>query len=391
MRTSAADRCGVRVPPQRTWLLACHVTESLLDTPRVRCATLAGVNQPAPVVGSIDPEVEETLRTAGATDADFYRMSSTELAAELSVRPPGEVLSWAELLEASSCSEDEAIELMEAVGLPAGSDTHPWFSSDTMMLEMSTRTSAVLGRTAVLALMRRTGIAASQLATASSGSFRVSHVAESAESSELERVKRNLVATSLVNRYVLLLQQVIRHHYLLAFRNDVVPVGDHGELRTLAIGFVDLASSSSISSQLSASQLSAAITSFEAASTRAAVRHGVRVVKTIGDEVMLSASSVDDVCGAALDLVDWVAGHDVFISARAGVAIGSVLEQDGDCYGPVVNTAARLGEAADDGAVMATETAGRLLAGDLHFSEQPIRDHRGIGPVSWGRVTRIRS
>ncbi len=329
----------------------------------------------------------EILRAAGATDEDFERLPPIELAGELSVRPAGRRISWDELVTASGVDDAEARAIVEACGLPAGA-AHTWYESDVVIVRTSSVAGSVLGRDAVLGLMRRTGTAASLLATASSGAFRVSSVSGplSGAVSVADIVERNLAPQVLVAGFLRALEQVLRHHYLISFRDNVSPAGDHGELRELCIGFVDLTASTALGVRSTADELSAAMTDFEAACTRVAVRHGARVVKTIGDEVMLCAPEPSAVCGAAVDLVAELAGHSAFDNARGGVAFGNVLEQDGDCFGPVVNCAARLVEAAPDGTVMATAGVADRLTPPLRWEARPSRTHRGLGVVPWGRI-----
>jgi len=99
--------------------------------------------------------------------------------------------------------------------------------------------------------------------------------------------------------------------------------------------------------------------------------------------VALDASAV---ALAALDLVTELGRHDVLTAARAGVATGDVLELEGDCYGPVVNRAARFVAAAPDGAVTADD-ATVAAAGEAVTAEPlaPI-EHRGLGVVPWSRL-----
>jgi adenylate cyclase len=92
-----------------------------------------------------------------------------------------------------------------------------------------------------------------------------------------------------------------------------------------------------------------------------------RVVKTIGDEVMVVGTD-------ASALADWAVGI-VALSTerplpRIGLHLGSALYRDGDYYGRAVNLAARVGTRATGGEVLVTravkEAAGR------HLSFQPI-------------------
>ena len=159
----------------------------------------------------------------------------------------------------------------------------------------------------------------------------------------------------------------------------------------MTVGFVDLASSTEIGSLLSATDLAHAITDFNRASFDFATRRGARIVKTIGDEVMFVALDAAAVAQAAIDLVDEFGRHEVFAAARAGVATGDVLEQEGDCYGPVVNRAARFVAAAPDGMVTADARTVAAMAGTLAASHLDAVEHRGIGTVPWYRLSASRS
>lgn len=92
-------------------------------------------------------------------------------------------------------------------------------------------------------------------------------------------------------------------------------------------------------------------------------------------------------CRAALALVEFCEEHTTFTAARGGVAAGDVLEQDGDCYGPVVNRAARFVAAAPDGSVMVDGAVATALAPGLAATARPPVEHRGLGAVAWFAVT----
>ena len=151
---------------------------------------------------------------------------------------------------------------------------------------------------------------------------------------------------------------------------------------------MDLASSTEIGSLLSATDLARAINDFNRASFDLATRRGARIVKTIGDEVMFVALDAAAVRARRASISSqYFSRHEVFTAARAGIATGDVLEQDGDCYGPVVNRAARFVAAAPDGSVTAdAETVAAIGAG-FAAVELAAVEHRGLGTVPWYRLS----
>jgi adenylate cyclase len=102
---------------------------------------------------------------------------------------------------------------------------------------------------------------------------------------------------------------------------------------------------------------------------------------------MFVALDAAAVAHAALELVDELGHHDVFDAARAGVATGDVLELEGDCYGPVVNRAARFVAAAPDGSVTGDAATVEALADRIVAEPLPAVEHRGLGEVPWYRLS----
>jgi adenylate cyclase len=83
-------------------------------------------------------------------------------------------------------------------------------------------------------------------------------------------------------------------------------------------------------------------------------------------------------------------GNPVLPRVRGGLAAGDVLTLGGDCYGPVVNLAARLvKEAAPAGVVVDTEVHGRVegTAG-FAFAPLPGRSLKGFGTAAGLAVLR---
>jgi adenylate cyclase len=92
-----------------------------------------------------------------------------------------------------------------------------------------------------------------------------------------------------------------------------------------------------------------------------------RVIKTIGDEVMIVGIDTSA-------LLHWAVGFQQLSTERPlpriGVHAGSVLYRDGDYYGSAVNLAARVGARATGGEVLVTREVKE--AGGRHLAFQPI-------------------
>jgi class 3 adenylate cyclase len=151
----------------------------------------------------------------------------------------------------------------------------------------------------------------------------------------------------------------------------------------LAVCFLDISGYTAMSEALAPEALSSLLDAFERAVDTAIVGIDVRVVKFIGDAVLLVSPSADLVVRVATGLVvDRSWAHPLDPRLRAGVAYGEVLTQEGDVFGPPVNVAARLLGVAAPGRVVATGPACDRLVGDWPLRRLPDQSLRGVdGPV----------
>ncbi|MEO8670894.1 MAG: adenylate/guanylate cyclase domain-containing protein [Tahibacter sp.] len=87
-------------------------------------------------------------------------------------------------------------------------------------------------------------------------------------------------------------------------------------------------------------------------------RHGGRVVKTIGDEVMCTFPGPINGLLAATDMQKRVSTDPIFVRDNLGIRIGlhhgDTLVEEGDVYGDAVNTAARMASLAKREQIVAT-------------------------------------
>ena len=178
------------------------------------------------------------------------------------------------------------------------------------------------------------------------------------------------------------------HHCESAVRRFQAAGG--ADTSDLTVAFLDLVGSTVLAEGLSAHELGAVMSDFEQQATQLVSATGGRVVKMIGDEVMLVTTDAGAACTVALDLADWVERHAVLGRLRGALAAGDLARGYGDYYGPIVNSAARGTKIADPGSILATAAVrDRVSNDDLSFTPIGAHQLRGIdAPVDLFRLER---
>lgn len=123
-----------------------------------------------------------------------------------------------------------------------------------------------------------------------------------------------------------------------------------------AVAFVDLTGFTRLTIEQGDDVAAATATRLAALADAAARAAGGRVVKLLGDGVLLRFGSAADAIPAILRLVDEIPA-DGLPAAHAGVAAGRLVIRDGDVYGRTVNLAARIAGHAGPGQVVVEEGA----------------------------------
>lgn len=108
--------------------------------------------------------------------------------------------------------------------------------------------------------------------------------------------------------------------------------------------------------------------------TRETLGPGDRLVKTIGDAVLVTCSSAARGVDFVERLLTTVAAEPRFPALRAGLHHGEAVQRDGDVFGAAVNLAARVAAEAHAGEVLGTEP----IAAAARASGIPVAD---LGPV----------
>jgi adenylate cyclase len=150
---------------------------------------------------------------------------------------------------------------------------------------------------------------------------------------------------------------------------DLGAAGDElGRMRT-AIAFADLAGYTQLTEQQGDEEAASTVERFVADVTHT-LPDEARIVKTIGDEVMLVSSD-------PAALADWAVGFQALAAGRPlpriGIHAGEVLYRDGDYYGREVNLAARVAARAAAGEVLVTRAIVAL--------SEPHQEYERIGEV----------
>jgi adenylate cyclase len=186
-----------------------------------------------------------------------------------------------------------------------------------------------------------------------------------------------------------LLEYVWRRHMQAAARNRLLHGGPESG-KTLAVGFADLVGFTSLSQQISTTDLSEVVERFERIAYDTVARLGGRVIKMIGDEVMFSVDDPRRAIEVGLELAATYREDDELSDVRVGISWGKVLQREGDCFGPVVNRASRVVNIAFPGSVVVSDEVHELLQDDPELAWHSLRrkNLKDIGRVVLWSVQR---
>jgi adenylate cyclase len=321
--------------------------------------------------------LSDQLRSAGASEAELEEAAGTGtmgvLALDLALRPPGEMVAFAEAAATAGLSEEEAAGLWRALGFAVPTDGSLRLTRD----EAATLVGLVgLGRQVVgeergLGFARVLGSATAAVAEALVDAFRVQI--------EMPRLQAGEKYSNIVEDYTALarasfptfvqgLGVLTRAHMLRVARGAWAPDERHSAVtRQQTIGFADLVGYTGHSRALSSTDLAVAMGHFETRVTDLVSRFGGRLVKFIGDEAMFVVVDPVAGCGLALALAEMFTMDPELPPLRVGLAQGPAVALHGDYYGEVVNLAARLVKRAEPSQVVVSESVRSAAADSFAF------------------------
>lgn len=296
----------------------------------------------------------EEMKTANARGRLFA------LAGDRRIFPQAEVWTLAELASRLGERLDEVEMVWRAYGLVVPQDPEVAVAGPADLEAVRTffLVRAGLGQDAALAMARVCGSAMARIGDAASTSTRAvaAELNVAISGSEAVTAKAYGETTRIVDRMSALLDVLLRHHLGAARRhfeqsdsNDVV--GEWGV--RMGVGFADLSGFTRTSAAMPMEDLSRLLSGLEDISADVVGRGGGRVVKYIGDAVMFVAPRLEQLLEIGVSLSEHPAAAAVGMPVRVGIAFGTLLAQEGDYFGPMVNLASRLVALAEPGTVLA--------------------------------------
>lgn len=175
----------------------------------------------------------------------------------------------------------------------------------------------------------------------------------------------------------------LQAHLLEQIRHDVIGAtdlasGDVGGTLNLTVCFADLVEFTRLGEEIAAEELGMVAGRLEEMAS-AVAEPPVRLVKTIGDAVMLVSTEPEPMVAAALSLIHAAEEEgQQFPWLRAGLASGPTLPQSGDYYGRAVNLASRITNVARPGSVVLDEATKEAAGDGFDYSYVGERRLKGL-------------
>jgi adenylate cyclase len=189
------------------------------------------------------------------------------------------------------------------------------------------------------------------------------------------------------------LAHVFGLHLREALRQEVVTAEQlaSGRLdtgRDCAVAFADLVGFTELGETIPVEELGSVAVQLSRLAEQV-IEPPVKIVKEIGDAVMLVSAEPDALVDGALRLVEGSDGQEGLPAIRAGIAYGPAVNRWGDWYGSTVNVASRLTGRARPSSVLATEAVRDAAEGfewsfagekKLKGLSAPLRTYRARRP-----------
>jgi adenylate cyclase len=184
-----------------------------------------------------------------------------------------------------------------------------------------------------------------------------------------------------------MVQQMLRQHLRNIVQSEAVGAAERaaGRLpgaRDTTVAFADLVGFTRLGEEIAPEDLGTVAERLFAIA-REVVDAPVRLVKTIGDAVMLTSPTPEPLVRTALAIVEATdaesEGEDgAFPQVRVGVAYGPAVARGGDVFGRAVNLASRVTAIARAGSVLATREVRDAAPEEFRWSSAHARRIKGL-------------
>jgi adenylate cyclase len=320
--------------------------------------------------------VRAVLQAAGVGEEEFQAALAGDvvdlLVADRLLLPTRRRFTAQEVAEATGMAVDVLARFWRALGFPDFGPEERLFGEQDVEAVLTLQELVDLGVTdlaSAVGLTRVVGVAMSRVAEAELAATATPLGTAGGDSVEaaarfVEVADRSLPAVAR------LLEFVWRRHLQAAVRRAMAQRGRQPSgSPELVVGFADMVGFTRLSQQLDEATLATVVNRFETLAHETITALGGRLVKMIGDEAMFVAERPGAGVAVAVRLAELYADDELLSDVRVGLALGPVLAQDGDYFGPVVNLASRIAQLAYPGTVLAADEVRHALV-----AEQAARD-----------------
>lgn len=328
----------------------------------------------------------------GASPAELRASANLgELVLDLKLRPRLDT-TLGDAVAAAGLEWAGAERLLGTLGLPTDPGSR-LTADEVVAIGLLADAISLIGFEATVQLARAAGGAMAQVAEAVVSAVRLRVEQPRRDSGtayeDIVREFSELAETVLPN-FVRTLDAALRHQLVRVAPRWSTDAERSAVVLPRTVGFADLVGYTATAAGLSIRELTAVLMEFDEATSSAVLAEGGRIVKMIGDEAMFVTDDSASACLIAERLVTTF-GAGALPPVRVGLAAGEVVSVFGDIYGPDVNLAARLVDAADPSSVLVSETVAAACASTFEFDAPRPLDLRGIAePVHAARM-RVRT
>jgi class 3 adenylate cyclase len=173
--------------------------------------------------------------------------------------------------------------------------------------------------------------------------------------------------------------------YSIAATEGILEAGGFVPARTgpmPAVAFVDLTAFTRLTESIGDEAAAAIALRLGDLAAERVLPHDGRVVKLLGDGVLLRFADAARAIAGTIDLLLALPAADL-PTAHAGIATGTLIDRDNDVFGRTVNLAARISDAAPDGRVYLPAASAAEVPEGSRWAFEPVERAtlQGIGAV----------